>query len=493
MTRKLAARLLACLALLLLLPRPAGAHVGNKDVFEQLTLGPYTLFITIRPPVVIPGVAGVEVRTSGPAIASLDITPMPLTGEASKHPPTADAMQPSAADPAFYTGSIWLMRSGSMQVRFHLNGAAGQQTGAVPVPAVPLAILPMQRPLGTLLAVLGLVLAIGMAGIVAAAVREARLAPRLEPDAPRLHSARVASIVAFAAVGALIAAGGYWWHVDAAGYAEDIYRPSELRTTLNGNTLKLVIGDPDPKKRDGWKPLHNDDMLLDHGHLMHLYAIRFPEMDAAFHLHPTPAGDVGLTDQLPNMPPGTYKLFADIVYTNGFPETETATLTIPPSMSTAPLGPEDASAAPTPLTSGELGPSYKLPDGYRMTWDRPSTITSGTGYGFRFTLLDPTGKPATDMQPYLGMAGHAAFVKTDGSAFAHTHPEGSAAMPAMMLANPDASTMPAMDMPGMPAAETLSPTVSFPYGFPSPGRYRIFIQMKHGTTVETGVFDTEVK
>jgi hypothetical protein len=33
------------------------------------------------------------------------------------------------------------------------------------------------------------------------------------------------------------------------------------------------------------------------------------------------------------------------------------------------------------------------------------------------------------------MAGHAAFVKTDGTVFAHTHPEGSAAMQAMMLAN----------------------------------------------------------
>ena len=35
--------------------------------------------------------------------------------------------------------------------------------------------------------------------------------------------------------------------------------------------------------------------------------------------------------------------------------------------------------------------------------------------------------------------------------------------------------------------------VDFPYGFPTPGRYRIFVQMKHNTTVETGVFDAEVK
>jgi hypothetical protein len=41
--------------------------------------------------------------------------------------------------------------------------------------------------------------------------------------------------------------------------------------------------------------------------------------------------------------------------------------------------------------------------------------------------------------------------------------------------------------------EAISPTVEFPYGFPSSGRYRIFVQMKHGVTVETGVFDAEVR
>lgn len=36
---------------------------------------------------------------------------------------------------------------------------------------------------------------------------------------------------------------------------------------------------------------------------------------------------------------------------------------------------------------------------------------------------------------------------------------------------------------------SLPDEVSFPYGFPSPGRYRIFVQMKHGQTIETGIFD----
>jgi hypothetical protein len=114
-------------------------------------------------------------------------------------------------------------------------------------------------------------------------------------------------------------------------------------------------------------------------------------------------------------------------------------------------------------------------------------LRANTAYAFRFRLVDAAGQPAGDVHPYLGMAGHAAFVKTDGTVFAHTHPEGSAAMQAMMLAN---GSMDGMEMGG--AAEHIPPSVDFPYGFPSAGRYRIFIQMKHGSTVETGVFDAEV-
>jgi hypothetical protein len=200
------------------------------------------------------------------------------------------------------------------------------------------------------------------------------------------------------------------------------------------------------------------------------------------------------------MPAGNYKLYGDIVHANGFPETLVSTITVPADMPGSPLGPDDAKGSPQPLSQGQLGNSYKLPDGYVMVWDRPSTVSSNAAYAFRFHLLDANGKPATDVQPYMGMAGHAAFVKTDGTVFAHTHPEGSAAMAALMLANDNtgshASDHAAMDgamsMDMNAHSEPLSSTVEFPYGFPSSGPYRIFVQMKHGTTIETGVFDVVV-
>jgi hypothetical protein len=94
------------------------------------------------------------------------------------------------------------------------------------------------------------------------------------------------------------------------------------------------------------------------------------------------------------------------------------------------------------------------------------------------------------------MAGHAEFVSSDMSVFAHIHPAGSVSMMALELASAGpvtgvAGTPSGMAMPM--AATALEPEVSFPYGFPKPGEYRIFVQVKRAGQVETGVFDAHVQ
>ena len=278
---------------------------------------------------------------------------------------------------------------------------------------------------------------------------------------------------------------------------------------LTGNRLDLTINRHDSEDLRAVRS--NADFIPDHGHLMHLYAIRQPGMDAVYHLHPTPSAAGHFTLNLPSMPAGTYTLYGDIVHANGFPETLVATLTVPTAITVTPViatysngrpkpvNSDDASALTSPISAPPLGNSFRLPDGYTMVWDTPATLTAGTPYTFHFRLLAPNGDPAPDMQPYMGMAGHAAFVKTDGTVFAHVHPDGSAAMAAVMIANPPPPATPYIpSMTGMmhPPGASQDPTtntVSFPYGFPTPGRYRIFVQMKHNTTVETGVFDANVQ
>jgi hypothetical protein len=93
------------------------------------------------------------------------------------------------------------------------------------------------------------------------------------------------------------------------------------------------------------------------------------------------------------------------------------------------------------------------------------------------------------MELYMGMQGHAAFVGADGSVFAHVHPSGSVPMPTLGLAQPE---NPHAGHQMMMQSE-IPAEVSFPYGFPKPGPYRIFVQVKRAGQVATGVFSARVE
>src|ERR1700732_3599191 len=88
------------------------AHVGSPDVFYEGAAGPYRLLVTIRPPVIVPGVAEIERRSASPAVRQMRIVPLPLTGAGAKFAPTPDVAQRSKQDPQFFTGSLWQMSVG---------------------------------------------------------------------------------------------------------------------------------------------------------------------------------------------------------------------------------------------------------------------------------------------------------------------------------------------------------------------------------------------
>jgi hypothetical protein len=486
---------LTCL-LLLLCTVPARAHVGSPDVYVEGGAGPYKLFVVIRPPLVIPGVAEIQVRANTPGVDSITITPMLLTGEASKHPPVPDTMVKPSNDAQFFTGHLWIMATGSWQVRFVVNGSQGEGVFSVPVPATAMGIRKMQRGMGFLLAALGVVLLFGMVGIVGAAAREAQLPAGEGIPQARKRRAYVAMAVTFVLLIAAVVLGGKWWNASAADYSIYVYKPLQMQATLQpGDVLDLKLQDP------GWLRARKlDDFVPDHNHLMHLYAIRWPAMDVVYHLHPDQTGTGNFALTLPTMPAGTYRLYADVVHANGFPETPVASMTVP-DIRGRELSGDDAAGTATALKQDgegtETSPSFKLPDGYSMVWKRPTTLKANTPEEFTFKLLDQQGQPVKDMALYMGMAGHAAFVKTDGTVFAHIHPSGTASMTAMMMAasqNGGSMNMP-RNMPGMDMGESsaVPNVVSFPYGFPKPGNYRIFVQMKHGNLVETGTFDASVE
>lgn len=508
-------RFVTLLAGLAILPVIGQAHIGSPDIYVDGSAGPYRLFVTIRPPTVIPGVAQLEVRSESAGIDRLAAVPLPMSGPGATFAPVPDQLQRSKQDPQFFTGALWMMAPGSWQVKFTASGKQGTGVVAIPVPSAALATKKMQRGLGALLLVMMTFLVFGVVAMSGAAVREAKLDAGVVPDQSRRASGRNAMVVAFVLVALIIWLGKRWWDSDAATYSNNIYKPLQMTATRHGNELTLSLHDPGwlntggSGKRD-WSFLPAmqtvDDLVLDHNHLMHLYVIRQSGLDLVFHLHPERTGPGLFKLALPAMPAGSYKLYADVVHQNGFPETMTAPITVPAIRGRA-LSEDDASGEGTPWQQApQLSTDFRLPDGYQMRWiGVPQPLRARQPAAFEFELLNPNGQAPKDMSLYMGMLGHAAFVKTDGSVFAHIHPTGSVAMAAFMKAQQQVSseTAPAspmpraneMDMPGMnmegenTSEAELPNHVAFPYGLPSPGRYRVFVQMKHGNTVETGIFD----
>src|SRR5258706_14542758 len=206
----------------------ASAHVGSPDVFFEGDAGPYRLLVTVRPPAVIPGVAEIEVRGTSPDIREAQIVPLPLRGPGARFAPTPDLAQRSKDDSQIYTGSLWMMASGSWQVRVSVDGARGKGELAVPVPALASRTTTMQRGLGALLFGLMLVLVVGLVSIVGASVREAQLEPGVTPEPARRKRAAVIMAGTGLAVLACLWLGNKWGNSEAESYRQNGYRPGEL-------------------------------------------------------------------------------------------------------------------------------------------------------------------------------------------------------------------------------------------------------------------------
>jgi hypothetical protein len=136
-----------------------------------------------------------------------------------------------------------------------------------------------------------------------------------------------------------------------------------------------------------------------------------------------------------------------------------------------------------------------------MTWERgtqPLVVDSEAP--LEFAVRDRDGRPAV-LDPYMGMAGHLMLTRADGAVFVHLHPAGTislASLETFLERQPGdtASGALARRLAASPHAERSPMTamggVSFPYAFPQPGRYRLWVQVKRNGRVLTGVFDAEV-
>jgi hypothetical protein len=412
-------------------------------------------------------VAQVEVLTTADDISEVRIVPLPLTGPGAQFAPVADVATRATDNPRLFTGTLWMMTAGAWQVRVAVSGSQGAGQISVPVPTLPNATLAMHPALGALLTFLMILLTAGLVAIVATIARDAGLEPGERANPARVRRGRIAGAIAGVVLAAAVYFGNTWWGAEAATYSRYVYKPLELTPTLAQETLRLELRDP------GWiRTRRLDDLVRDHGHLMHLF-IMSPTLDRLWHLHPREASTGIFEQPMPPMPAGAYDVFADVVHNTGISETATATL-------------ETREVSGTPLTGDDSAWTASDSTHTRIVWVNQSDAVKPKQLTlFTFRVENDTGEPATDLELYMGMPGHAVFVKRDRSVFAHVHPSGSAPMAALEIASKSAASH------GQ-HAHGIAPTISFPYGFPDAGDYRIFVQVKRAGRVITAAFDARV-
>jgi hypothetical protein len=215
------------------------------------------------------------------------------------------------------------------------------------------------------------------------------------------------------------------------------------RTVLDG-----AAGTPFPFHIAGPEGDAVRDFEVAHERELHLIVVG-RDLRTYAHLHPTRAGDGTWSAELPPLAPGAYRAFADFAVTDGPELTLGVDLTVP--------GPAERAALPRPA------PAVRV-DGYEVAL--AGNPVAGSESEVELTV-SRDGEPVTDLEPYLGAAGHLVAIRDGDLAYLHVHPLDE-------------------------ADERNGPGVRFAVEVPSPGDYRLFFDFAHRGEVRTAAFTVHV-
>jgi hypothetical protein len=192
----------------------------------------------------------------------------------------------------------------------------------------------------------------------------------------------------------------------------------------------------------GGAPVTGFDEL--HERRMHLIVVR-RDGTGFQHLHPEmdAAGTWSVPVELDAA--GVYRAFADFSV-DGEQQTLAADLFVSG-------GEFEASPFPAPRPQAETA------GGYEVRLDAGDPV-AGEAAELSFAV-SRDGRPVGDLAPYLGAKGHLVALREGDLAFLHVHPEDH---------------------------EVAAEEIEFAAVFPSPGRYRLYLQFRHEGTVHTAEF-----
>lgn len=526
--------------LFILSPIFSFAHIGSSGVVQEGKAGNYSVQVYIEPPDVIPGTAKVSVSVDGSDIKRVQFSPIFYW--------TGDEGSPKADDATLSTsgswdGQIWLMENGAASVKIVISGSRGKGEVLIPIAALSTAQRELPKALGWILAGLTLLLVAIMTTIIGASTGDSLVKVGENLNTKINRKRIVGSSIGAAFCGILLFGGNSWWQAERADYKQFMYHPYTATSNIlieNGQrTLHFKIDTASIDNRN------TNFIIPDHGKLMHMFLVRQGTMDAFAHLHPKRIDSLTFQVILPNLPAGKYLVYADVLRYHGLQNTIADTIDIPQTpkialiqtnltgdsddtyVVTNALNTKSNTSDATITICGTPGVKTPLQDGSSIIWEeKPNQqMMAGKVYDMKFSVIAPDGKPA-ELQTYLGMMGHAAVIKNDGSVYIHLHPNGTFSSTAVQVmqkriaedgnVKPDLSnpkrfadsvdnvlvklnSLPEIErdnilMAGMvhKKAGHHGGSVSFPYVFPKAGNYRLWLQVKRNGKILTGVFDVVV-
>lgn len=500
-------RTLARLAGVVLLALIGSAHVGSPDTWFQGNAGPYGVRAVIRLPGVIPGLAQIDITVAGDGVQQVTAQPVIFDAGTSGAPP-ADVATPVAGRPGSYHAELWFMQPGSFSVNIAVHGRQGSGTVVVPVAAVAERQIPLYPWLGKLLLALGALLVIGAITIIRAAATDGITAPGIPLTAGMRRSGMAYSVFGAGIIGAGLFGARNWWSAVETEYRSELYRPFAATATVGNasgaRVLRFTITDSvwqTGRAQAYWERYSVSPLVPDHGKLMHLFLMRRDDPSAFAHLHPVSRDSMAFEASLGALPAGRYRAFADVVHETGLPQTMTADVVVPPAPAAAAAEPQPDDAV---FVGVPTGATFTLSDGATVTWEgKPASLRALDDAGLTFVVRELGGQVAR-LTPYLGMPGHAVVYRTDGQVYIHLHPNGTISMAAQQALGGRRATD---TVPGMlaqrltAAAMTMAHAnqpmfdgrLTFPYAFPQPGSYRVWVQVKRGAQVATAPFDVVVR
>ncbi len=536
---------------------PVQAHVGSPGVIFEGEVGPYKVMVNVNPPDVIPGTAQIQVYVTNSAVNKVWAKPiywyagdqgspradeaLPVEGVEGQYEGLTWLMEPGAA-------SIEITIEGPLgksRVLVPVMASSTAQKEMEPSLGWILAGL-------ALFLVILMVTILGASVSDALIVPGETQAGRSRRKTKGMVVA--AALLSLLLYGGMSWWNN--WAEDYRQFMYKPYQAtSTVSDTDDGMKMTFSIDTSYLAYRKNNLPLSY--LIPDHGKLVHMFLVREGSLDAFAHLHPQRKDSLTFEVDLPPLPGGRYFVFADIVRGNGFQETIADTMEIKGDRAPGsiladtrqpgwlPSDPDDTYILSNPalpeqptlagnniVVCGKPGVSTPLPDGSTAVWEQETgTLVANKLYPMTFNMLDPDGEPAR-LEPYMGMMGHAVVMKHDGSVYIHLHPVGnysSASQSLIQARIRDDNRLPAlasadtfrdsvdqvvaqiraMDEPERneylmaqmghtkgqepEGQHTGHATVTFPYAFPEPGSYRIWIQMKRNGQVLNTAFDTVVE